>query len=283
MMRFMRSPGRERGAARQRSGDAALPCEAEAQCTPRPARGKRAALRRFTEAVARGALLATLAVMTPASAQESFDMRGPGRPFAVTVLRPTAPPLGAVVLAHGFLRDAGSLATLATQLAAAGALVLVPELPHHADAPANAAALRELVVQLRGGALGAVPAKTVLVGFSAGGLATLLTAARTPGISAWIGLDPVDREGEGLHAAARVSAPATMLRARPDRCNAFANSFSWGSFLPRLQRDTLVDGATHCDFQDDDPVCAAACGAADAARQAAIRAEVVALVAQALR
>jgi pimeloyl-ACP methyl ester carboxylesterase len=275
-MRFMGSPGEICNAAHAR--------KAERQCTPGRARGVRSWLRKITEAIALAALLtALLGAVTPTAAQETFELRGPPRPFVVTVLRPPMAPLGSAVLAHGFLRDAGSLAMLAQQLAAAGVLVLVPELPTHGDAVANGRALTELMIQLRGGALGAVPAKTVLVGFSAGGLTTLLAAARTPGVTAWIGLDPVDRNGEGLHAAGRVSAPATMLRARPDGCNAYANSFSWGSFLPRLQRDSLIDGATHCDFQDADPVCNTLCGAADAARQAAVRDEVAALVLQALR
>ena len=75
-----------------------------------------------------------------------------------------------------------------------------------------------------------------------------------------------------------------ILRAAPHSCNAWANSHSWGSFLPRLQRDVLVEAATHCDFENPgDPVCSAACGAADPQRQAAIRAEVAAAVDQWLR
>jgi hypothetical protein len=93
----------------------------------------------------------------------------------------------------------------------------------------------------------------------------------------------VDRAGE-VCTPRRVGPPALMLRAAPDRCNAYANSHSWGSFLPRLSRDTLVPGATHCDFEDaDDLVCAGICGAADPLRQATIRAEVAAAVDQWLK
>ena len=210
---------------------------------------------------------------------ESLTFRTEARSFEADVLRPAAAPRGTVVLAHGFMGDRRSLIALARELADRGALVIVPELPYLVDAAGNASALASVLIDTRAGRLGAVPARTVLVGYSTGGLASLLAAAHVPGITGWIGLDPVDRDGEGLHAAARVSPSAIMLRAAPDRCNAYANSHSWGSFLPRLQHDTLIQGATHCDFQDaGDPVCAAVCGFPDSQRQAAIRAAVATAV-----
>lgn len=214
-----------------------------------------------------------------AVAAEAVEFRAGGRAFQADLHRPATATRGTVILAHGFLRDRHSMSALARELADRGALVIVPDLPFLADAPANATALAGIVIDVRAGRFGPVPAKTVFIGYSTGGLATLLATVRAPGISGWIGLDPVDRAGEGLHAAARVSPPAVMLRAAPDRCNAYANSYAWGSFLPRLMRDTLVEGATHCDFDEAaDPVCAANCGAADPQRQAAIRAEVAATV-----
>lgn len=252
------------------------------ECTPGAAADNTVAARGLYGAAQRLAALLLAALATVAHA-ETFELPYGHRSVTSTVWRPAAAPSGTAILAHGFARDGASHEKLARDLAAAGVLVVVPELPHHADPPANARALRELVVAVRGGALGPVPARTVLIGFSAGGLASFLAAAATPGISGWIGLDPVDLRGEGLHAAARVSAPAVILRAAPHGCNAQANSFAWGSFAPRVERDVLVPGATHCDFEDDDVVCSAVCGAADDARRAAIRAEVVAQVVQWLR
>jgi dienelactone hydrolase len=214
-----------------------------------------------------------------ADAAEVVAFRAAGRSFEVDLFGPPVAPRGTVVLAHDFLRDRQSLGALARELADRGALVLVPDLPFLADSVANAAALSAIVIDVRGGRFGPVPARTVLIGFSAGGLASLLAAARTPGLTGWIGLDPADRAGEGLHVAARVSAPAVILRATPHSCNAWANSHSWSSFLPRLQRDALMEGATHCDFENPgDPVCSVVCGAPDPKRQAAIRAEVAAAV-----
>jgi len=51
---------------------------------------------------------------------------------------------------------------------------------------------------LEAGALGLPPvsrSRVVLIGTSAGGLATVLAAAKLPGLGGWIGLDPVDRTG----------------------------------------------------------------------------------------
>lgn len=231
-----------------------------------------------------GLILCACGPLAVVNAEEVVDFRVAERRFEADLFRPSVAPRGTVVLAHGFLRDRQSLGALARELADRGALVLVPDLPFLADPVANAAALTAIVIDVRGGRLGPVPARTVLIGFSAGGLASLLAAARTPGVTGWIGLDPVDRDGEGLHVAARVSAPAVILRAVPHSCNAWANSHSWGAFLPRLSRDVLVEAATHCDFENPgDPVCSAACGAPDPQRQEAIRAEVAATVDEWLR
>ena len=221
---------------------------------------------------------------TAAAAVEAVDFSFGGRVFEADLYRPAGEPRGTVLLAHGFMRDRQSMSALAGELAGRGAIVIVPDLPYLVDPVANAQALAQIVIEARGGRFGPTPAATVLVGFSAGGLSTLLAAIRAPGVSGWIGLDPVDRSGEGVHAAARASAPALILRAAPSRCNAYANSHSWGSFLPRLSRDMLIEAATHCDFENaGDLVCASVCGAADPGRQAAIRAEVAAAVEQWLR
>jgi pimeloyl-ACP methyl ester carboxylesterase len=229
-----------------------------------------------------GAALVLAALPVPAQAPREVDLRFGMRLVTADVYPPqSGDARGTVILAHGFLRDRRSLAALAAALAARGALVIVPDLPYPVDAEANGAALVELITDLRAGRFGAVPARTILVGFSAGGLASLWAAAHAPGVTGWIGLDPVDRNGTGLHVASRTSPPAVILRAAPDRCNAWANSHSWGSFLPRLERDTLIDGATHCDFEDpSDVLCVAACGAPDAQRQARIRDEVIGVVEQ---
>jgi len=192
---------------------------------------------------------------------------------------PAAAPLrGAAILSHGFTRSRRTLAGHAQALADAGVLVLTPDLPCTFDFRCNARALAALVGSLRaGGTFGAPVEGVMLVGFSAGGLSSLL-AADTPGVVGFVGLDPFDRampgeaERMGQAAAARLRTEALLLRAPPSSCNAEAVAASWGSVLPGLWRDELITGASHCDFESpSDWLCRLACGDTDPARQARVR------------
>ena len=128
-----------------------------------------------------------------------------------------------------------------------------------------------------GGTFGAPAARVMLVGFSAGGLSSLL-AAHTPGVVGYVGLDPFDRtlpdeaERLGLVAATQLRSEALLLRAPPSRCNAEAVAAPWASVLPALWRDELITGASHCDFESPtDWMCRLACGDTDPARQQQVR------------
>jgi len=192
---------------------------------------------------------------------------------------PAAAPLrGAAILSHGFTRSRRTLAGHAQALADAGVLALTPDLPCTFDFRCNARALAALVGSLRaGGTFGAPVDRVMLVGFSAGGLSSLL-AADTPGVVGIVGLDPFDRtmSGEterlGLAAAGRLRTEALLLRAPPSRCNAEAVAAPWATVLPALWRDELIAGASHCDFESPtDWVCRLACGDTDPARQQQVR------------
>jgi dienelactone hydrolase len=185
---------------------------------------------------------------------------------------------GAAILSHGFTRSRRTLAGHAQALADAGVLAITPDLPCTFDFRCNARALAALVGSLRaGGAFGPPVQGVMLVGFSAGGLSSLL-AASTPGVVGFVGLDPFDRtmpgeaERLGLAAAARLRTEALLLRAPPSRCNAEAVAAPWGSALPALWRDELITGASHCDFESpSDWMCRLACGDTDAVRQQRVR------------
>lgn len=185
---------------------------------------------------------------------------------------------GAAILSHGFTRSRRTLAGHAQALADAGVLALTPDLPCTFDFRCNARALAALVGLLRAGeAFGAPVEKVMLVGFSAGGLSSLL-AADTPGVVGFVGLDPFDRtmpgetERLGLAAAGRLRAEALLLRAPPSRCNAEAVAAPWGSVLPSLWRDEVIADASHCDFESpSDWMCRLACGDTDPARQQRVR------------
>ena len=115
---------------------------------------------------------------------------------------PAAGPVrGAAILSHGFTRSRRTLAGHAQALADAGVLALTPDLPCTFDFRCNARALAALVGSLRaGGPFGGPVEKVMLVGFSAGGLSSLL-AADTPGVVGFVGLDPFDRAMPGENRA----------------------------------------------------------------------------------
>jgi dienelactone hydrolase len=232
------------------------------------------------------------ALVGAAAAMGTMAAAGPAAPSAVQTqvhaldghrvtldVYPAAGPLrGAAILSHGFTRSRRTLAGHAQALADVGVLALTPDLPCTFDFRCNALTLSKLVGALRaGGTFGTPVQKVMLVGFSAGGLSSLL-AADTPGVVGFVGLDAFDRtmpgekEQLGLAAAGRLRTEALLLRAPPSRCNAEAVAAPWGTALPALWRDEVITGASHCDFESPtDWMCRLACGDADPARQQRVR------------
>jgi dienelactone hydrolase len=194
----------------------------------------------------------------------------------VDVYRPgLGRPVGVAIVAHGWTRSRARHSDLGRALAEAGVTAVIPDLPNVMNLWGNGDAIVELVYRLEGGALGLPPierSRLVLIGTSAGGLATLLASADLPGIAGWIGLDPVDRTGTGKDAAARVAAPAVVMLAEPSGCNLFGSGSSLARALPHRLRTQRFDGATHCDFEaPTNNVCRALCGTSTDALQEAIR------------
>jgi len=216
-----------------------------------------------------------LAAMAAHAQPRTAEMTLGGRSTPVDIFSPasaTIPIRGTVVLAHGFMRDRHTMAGHASALAREGLWVVVPDLPFVVDSRDNARALRDLMEQLRKGVAGAPLERFVLIGFSAGGLSTLL-AANAPGVVGYVGLDPFDRpSGIGLDAAKVLQTPAYLLRGPSAACNAYSIAEPWAKALPHLVVDRRLPGASHCDFESDtDWLCRAVCGAIDPQRQAAVR------------
>ena len=215
--------------------------------------------------------------MTLADASVSVDVYVPAY----------APPQGAAILAHGFGGTRKGHRDLAQALAAAGFVAIAPDLPGFLDPPRNAEAIVTLVHQLETGNAGiaAVPRnRLVLVGTSMGGLATVLAAAELSGLAGWVGLDPVDQSRSGARAASRISAPGVVLLAKPSVCNLNGNGGAIARAAPLLLRSSVVDGASHCDFESPtNSFCRAACGRGSNAAQSFVREEAVRAVAQMLR
>ena len=201
-----------------------------------------------------------------------------GASVEVDVYKPIGPQKGAAILTHGFTRSRTTMGEHAQALAASGVLAITPDMPCTFDFRCNANAIAGLVNLLRNTDIfGASSQRIMLVGFSAGGLSSLL-AADTPGVVGYVGLDPFDRvlpnetERAGITASRRLTTEALILRAPASSCNAKAVAAPWGTELKALWRDELIAGASHCDFEaPTDWKCRWACGDADPARQLRVR------------
>jgi pimeloyl-ACP methyl ester carboxylesterase len=203
-----------------------------------------------------------------------------GQDVAVDVFVPGAErPHGVAIVAHGFARNRSRHRALGEALAAAGLVAVIPDLPHVVDHWSNGDALAQLSRKLEEGALGLPPtarSRLVLIGTSAGGFASVLAAARLPGLAGWIGLDPVDRTGFAIHAASQLTSPAVLLLADPSACNLFGSGRSIARAAPRLLRTTTLRGASHCDFEEPtNKFCKVMCGASSPSMQARARQETV--------
>lgn len=185
---------------------------------------------------------------------------------AIDVYEPAArPPAGVAIVAHGWTRSRERHRDVGRALADAGVVAVIPDLPNMLDLWGNGSVIVDLVGKLEAGALGLprLPRSSiVLIGTSAGGLATVWAASKLPGIGGWLGLDPTDRTGTGMYAASQLDAPAIVLLGETSACNLFGSGSTLARSAPRLVRSTRIDGASHCDFESPtNRLCTMMCGA----------------------
>lgn len=164
-----------------------------------------------------------------------------------------ASPQPMVVVAHGFSRSKRYMAGWGVDLAGMGMVVAVPTQPYFARHVRNAEAIACLAGLGREGKW-PVEARTNgrigLVGFSMGGLTTLLAAAKlSPPVDAWVGLDPVDLDGRGAAKAGLVKAPGLVLLAEPSAANRHGNATAMLKDYAGPLQILRVKGATHCDAE----------------------------------
>jgi dienelactone hydrolase len=236
-------------------------------------------MKRFAAALA----FAALAPAAPAQVtQESHTIVLGGEPRGVDVFRPASKPLGVAIVAHGFTRSRARHYDLGHALAEAGIVAVVPDLPNVVDLWSNGDALADLAQRLEHGALPALEVtrdRLVLLGTSAGGLASVIAASQLPGVAGWIGLDPVDGTGSGASAAAHMTSPAVVLLAEPSACNLMGSGRAIAEALPRRWRTVEVGAATHCDFEDPtNNLCERICGRSSEGARSQVRAEIVTTV-----
>lgn len=175
-----------------------------------------------------------------------------GRVVVDLYFRRASEPAPLVVVAHGFWRSRSNMAGWGRHLAEHGFVAAVPDLPAWSDHARNGRAINELVARLIAHPPESATvdeARVAVMGFSAGGLATLLAAADNPRIRLWIGLDPVDRKAAGEGAASRLQATAVIISAEPSSCNAHGNAKAIARALGDRATVIAVPGATHADAE----------------------------------
>jgi pimeloyl-ACP methyl ester carboxylesterase len=177
-----------------------------------------------------------------------------------------------VVVAHGFSRSRLNMAGWGGLLASNGFIVAIPDLPAWSDHERNSQAIRELLDGINSKALVTEPAPSgegALMGFSMGGLCTLLAAATNAQVRCWVGLDPVDAGRMGAEAAKQLQIPSAVIQAEPGRCNDQGNAKQMVAGLPGPLFVLRVQNGTHTDpEQPTDWLAELVCGKADPNRRA---------------
>jgi len=163
----------------------------------------------------------------------------------------TAAPAPLVIVAHGFLRNRHSMSAWGQHLAHEGLVAAVPDLPAWSDHARNGRFISDLRAYLCSGESWKQridPSRVGLMGFSAGGLSSLLSAAEGNDLAIWVGLDPVDRDGIGAKTASMVKCRAVVLTSEPSACNAYGNARGIIAALLRCEHFSVA-GAVHGDAE----------------------------------
>jgi len=177
-----------------------------------------------------------------------------------------------VVVAHGFTHSRLNMTGWGGLLASNGFITAIPNLPDWSDHDRNSRAIRELLDLINTRKLVTQPEPNgagALMGFSMGGLSTLLAAATNSQVRCWVGLDPVDAGHKGAAAAKELGMPCAVLLAEPCHCNANGNAKQIVAGLAGPLFVLRVRNATHTDpEQPTDWLAELACGTSDPGRHA---------------
>ncbi len=176
-----------------------------------------------------------------------------------------------LVIAHGFSRSRINMAGWGSLLASNGFIAAVPDLPAWADHQRNGRALSELLDRINSGEIVQEPRPSGVggsMGFSAGGLSSLLAASSNRCVRCWVGLDPVDLAGLGAEAAKRMDFPCVVLQAEPGAWNAKGNSARIAKALGGPMLALRVRDAVHVDAENPtDWLAELVCGKSDPSRR----------------
>jgi pimeloyl-ACP methyl ester carboxylesterase len=175
----------------------------------------------------------------------------------------TAVPAPLVIIAHGFFRRRHNMSAWGQHLANEGFMAVVPDMPTWSNHIRNGRYISDLRAYFCSGDAWRQridQSRVGLMGFSAGGLASLLSAADNPNPIIWVGLDPVDWKGIGTKVAPLIDCRAVVLTAEPSACNSHGNARNIITALPRCEHFGIA-GAVHVDAEwPTDWIAEAVCG-----------------------
>ena len=178
---------------------------------------------------------------TTTSSTESISLTNCDGPMNYTSVLSSNNSNNTAVIAHGFFRSSSNMIEWAEHLGTWGINALVVDMCHFADHQKNGLAIAELT-----SALGI--SSPLFVGFSAGGLASLV-AASTVNPQGVLALDPVDdMAGTGSTIYGQVNTTILGLIGEPSECNSQNNSIGLLQGVQATQALRVVD-ADHCDFE----------------------------------
>ncbi len=197
-----------------------------------------------------GCLACALSIGCTHSAQPGMEVQAThAGPVEYLHHKPDSAGIQRVVLAHGFLRNPGTMNHIADALAGDGIETASIALRHSKPWAGNHMQNARDMIALRK-ALGWE--RVIYAGFSAGGLSALLAAAEDPACTHLLLLDPVDHGALGMKASAKTRIPTLAILGQPGRGNANRNANrNAAGMLEAMPYCRIVElpEATHCDFE----------------------------------
>ena len=190
--------------------------------------------------IALGLLSTSCSLAAPLLSQET-----PRGPIQYSLHSPENPAQQHLILAHGFLRNPGTMHHLAAHFSKNGIETACIQLKRSTPLNGNHAENARDMVALRE----SLGWKTVTyAGFSAGGLSALLAAAEDPACTKLLLLDPVDQGTLGQDAAPKIHIPTLAILGKPGPGNANRNA---NPMLEKISNHRIheIPEATHCDFE----------------------------------
>lgn len=178
---------------------------------------------------------------TASSTSESISLSSCDSPMSYTHVVTSESNAPTVIIAHGFLRNSTNMVDWGGHLGSWGFNALVIEMCHFADHQQNGMAIAELSSNLG-------LTDVLYLGFSAGGLASLVAAANSNPLGVMT-LDPVDDfSSTGSTLGGQISSTVLGLIGEPSDCNSQNNSIG---LLQTVGADHVfrVTDADHCDFE----------------------------------